>query len=70
MGLIEVKRLVDQMSQEERLFLSAYLHHRLRAEDPANRADLEERMRQVEAGNKLTLEQAWHLHEKLEAEGL
>jgi hypothetical protein len=70
MGLTEVKRIVDQMSQEERLILSAYLHHRLRAESPANRADLEDRMRQVEAGNKLTLEQAWRLHATLEAEGL
>ncbi len=65
-----MKRIIDEMSQEERLFLSAYLHHRLRAEDPANRADLEERMRQMDAGNKLTLEEAWHLHRNLEAEGL
>jgi len=70
MGLAEVKRLVDKMSQEERLFLSAYLHHRLRADDPANCADLEQRMRQIEAGNKLTLEQARRLHESLESEGL
>jgi hypothetical protein len=70
MSLAEAKRIVDEMSLEERLFLAAYLHHRLRADDPANRADLEERMRQVDAGNKVTLEQAWRLHSTLENEGL
>lgn len=70
MSLAEAKRMVDQMSAEERLFLAAYLHHRLRVDDPANRADLEERMRQVEAGNKVTLERAWELHKALETEGL
>ncbi len=70
MNLAEVKQMVDQMSDEERLFLTAYLHHRLRANDPANRADLEERMKQMDAGNKVSLEQAWRLHRALEAEGL
>lgn len=70
MSLVEVKRIVDEMSQEERLLFAAYLHHRLRANDPANRADLEERMRRTEAGNKVTLEQAWRLHRALETEGL
>ena len=65
-----LKRLVDEISQGERLFLAAYLHHRLRAEDPVRRADLEERMRQMEAGNKVTLEEAWRLYRALEAEGL
>ena len=70
MDASRLKRLVDEISQEERLFLAAYLHHRLRAEDPAHQADLEERMRQMEAGNKVTLEEAWRLHRALETEGL
>ncbi len=70
MSLTEAKRMVDDMSLEERLFLAAYLHHRLRADNPANRAILEERMREVDAGNKVTLEQAWRLHKALENEGL
>ena len=70
MDLARLKQIVEEISQEERLFLAAYLHHRLRASDPAYRADLEERMRQIESGNKVSLEEAWRLHRALEAEGL
>ena len=70
MSVAELKQTVDTLSTEERLFLSAYLHHLARAGDPAHKAQLGERLRRMEAGKKVTLEQAQRLHESLESAGL
>lgn len=70
MSVAELKQTVDSLSTEERLFLSAYLHHLSRAGDPAHKAELGKRLRRIEEGKKITLEQAQRLHESLESEGL
>ena len=58
------------MTEEERFFAAAYLQHRAQAGDPAYQALLSERMKRMDAGQKVTLEKALHIHEALEAEGL
>ena len=58
------------MSDEERFFAAAYLQHRAQAADPGYQALLSERMNRMEAGKRVTLEQAQRIHEALEAEGL
>ena len=70
MSVAELKRIVDKTSTEERLFLQAYLDHLARAGDPANAADLSRRMREMDAGKKVTLALAKKLHESLLKQGL
>ena len=70
MSVAEIKQLVDKTSTEDRLFLQAYLDHLARVNDPANAADLSRRMREMDAGRKITLTQAKKLHEALVKQGL
>lgn len=58
------------MTEEERFFAVAYLHHLAHERDPAYQALLTERMRRMDAGQKVTLEQALRIHQALEVEGL
>ena len=58
------------MTEEERFFAAAYLQHRSQEHDPAYQALLSERMKRMDAGQKVTLEQVQRIHQALEAEGL
>jgi ribosomal protein L9 len=69
-SIAEIKASIDRMTDEERFFAAAYLQHRAQAADPAYQALLSERMKRLEAGQKVTLEQAQRIHEALEGEGL
>jgi hypothetical protein len=66
----EIKANIDRMTDDERFFAAAYLHHRSQERDPAYQATLTERMNRMDAGKKVTLEQAERIHQALEAEGL
>ena len=70
MSIAEIKASIDRMTDEERFFAAAYLQHRAQENDPAYQALLSERMKRMDAGRKVTLEQAQRIHEALEAEGL
>lgn len=70
MSIAEIKASIDQMTDEERFFAAAYLHHRAQASDPAYQSLLSERMKRMDAGLKVTLDQAQRVHEALESEGL
>ena len=70
MSITEIKASIDRMTDEERFFAAAYLQHRAQVDDPAYRALLSERMKLMDAGQKVTLEQARRVHEVLESEGL
>ena len=70
MSIAEIKDSIDHMTDEERFFAAAYLQHRAQANDPAYQALLSERMNRMDAGHKVTLEQAQRIHDALEAEGL
>ena len=70
MSTSEIKAGIDRMTDEERLFAAAYLHHRARERDPAYRAMLSLRMERMDKGHKVMLKQAKRIHSALEAEGL
>ena len=70
MSIAEIKASIDRMTDEERFFAAAYLQHRAQANNPAYQALLSERMKRMDAGQKVTLEQAQRIHEALDAEGL
>lgn len=58
------------MTDEERFVAAAYLQHLAQENDPAYQAMLSARLRRIESGRKVTLDQAKRIHETLEAEGL
>ncbi len=66
----ELKATVDSLSQEDRIWLAAYLMHLERRDSEANKADLSARNRRIDEGKFVTLEQVKKLHAALEAEGL
>ena len=70
MSITEIKASIDRMTDVERFFAAAYLQHREQADDPAYQALLSERMKRMDAGQKVTLEKTQRIHEALEAEGL
>ena len=70
MDTTKLNQFIDQASEEELIYLSAYVRHRLRGRDPAVLFDLELRMREIDAGGKATLDQAWKLHSALQNQGL
>ena len=69
MSVAELKRVVDDTTPDERLFLEAYLAHLHRRDDPANAADLARRMREMDAG-KSDLGSGRTLHQALLKQGL
>jgi len=69
-SITEIKASIDRMTNVERFFAAAYLQHRAQADDPAYQALLSERMKRMDAGQKVTLEKTQRIHEALEAEGL
>lgn len=70
MSIAEIKDSIDRMTDEERFFAAAYLQYRAQTNDPAYQALLSERMKRMDGGQKVTLEQSQRIHAALEAEGL
>ena len=70
MSTADIKANIDQMTEDERFFAAAYLQHLAQENDPAYQATLAERMKRMDAGHKVTLEQAHRTHDTLESEGL
>jgi hypothetical protein len=67
---LDIKANIDQMTEDERFFAAAYLHHLAQKNDPAYQITLAERIKKMDAGHKFTLDQAHRIHDVLEAEGL
>ncbi|MBI2947561.1 MAG: hypothetical protein HYY23_07935 [Verrucomicrobia bacterium] len=70
MDTSEIKASIDRMSDDERFFAAAYLHLLAQERDPTYQALLADRMKRMDAGQKVTLEQAQRIHQALESEGL
>jgi hypothetical protein len=66
----KINAFVDGVTRDELVYLSAYVRHKLRGNNPATRLDLEERMKEMDAGSKVSLAKAWQLHEALQKQGL
>jgi hypothetical protein len=58
------------MTEDERFFAAAYLQHLAQENDPAYLTTLSERLKRMDEGHKVTLEQVQRIHNVLEAEGL
>lgn len=70
MTTAEIKSSIDRMSDDERFVAATYLQHLAQEHDPAYQAMLAMRMQRMEAGRKVTLDQARRIHQTLDAEGL
>jgi hypothetical protein len=66
----DIKAKIDQLTEDERFFAAAYLQHRAQESDPSYQLALAERLKSVEPGHKVTLEQVQGIHDVLESEGL
>lgn len=53
MSTIELKRIVDNATPRERLFLAHYLAHLRRVNDPENAVELSRKMREMDQGTKV-----------------
>ena len=65
----EVKQGAAELSEEDRLRLSAFLKHLARVDTDENKAELSRLNRQIDEGNYVTLEQLREISAALEAEG-
>lgn len=70
MSTAEIKSGIDQMSDEERFFAAAYLQHLAQSCDTVYQAMLADRLKQMDAGKKVTREQLLRVQQALETEGL
>ena len=70
MTTAEIKASIDRMTEEERFFAAAYLQHLAQQHDVAYRAMLSARMERMDAGKKVSLDQAQRIHDTLESEGV
>jgi hypothetical protein len=52
MSVADLKRVVNELSREERQWLAAYLHELERQPDDRRLAELDERMADMDAGRK------------------
>lgn len=69
MSLQEIKVAAAALSEEERLWLAAYLRHLSRVNSQANAAELSALNKRIDDGHFVTLEQLKRYHAALEAEG-
>ena len=65
----EVKREAAELSEEDRLKLSAFLKHLARVDTNENKAELSRLNRQIDEGKYVTLEQLREMSAALEVEG-
>jgi hypothetical protein len=70
MTTTEVRQQIDDMSEEDRFFASAYLLHLSNEKDEDRQSRLEARMNRMDSGKKFTLEQLADVHQRLESQGL
>ena len=62
----QLMEVVDRSTEEERVFLRAYLEHIARRDDLEHQAEL---ARRLDHGTYRSLEEVEAMHRKLEAEG-
>ena len=70
MQVEELKAVVDQASEEERLLLSAYLRAKTAGGSGPLGIELAEAQKRMDAGHSISLEKAIELHHQLETLGL
>jgi len=69
MGIVELKRAVDELTIEERLELAEYIRQSSRADDPSWQAEIGRRLDSCLKANGHSMEELLVLHDRLCAEG-
>jgi hypothetical protein len=69
MGLVELKRAVDDLPMEERLDLAAHLRQSFRVDDPSWQAEVERRLNDCLQGKGHSEAELAALHDRLCASG-
>ncbi|MEO5959940.1 MAG: hypothetical protein ABIZ49_11605 [Opitutaceae bacterium] len=70
MSLGEIKAAIEGLTDEERIFLAAYLRRRIDEDSPARRTELAAIRDEMDQGRRFTLDQLKKRHEELAADGL
>lgn len=70
MSNTQLKRTLDGLSQEDRFFAAAYLHHLAQSSDPAWMWEMEQTQDTMTAGRKFSLNQVQEMHEALAGRGI
>jgi hypothetical protein len=70
MSKLEIMEAVKSLSNDDRVFLVAYLKHLSRVDTPAYKQKLRELNDEVTQGKSFSLAQVERLHANLEKEGL
>ena len=55
MSVAEIKQVVDRATDEERVFMAAYLQHVERATNSSHALELDQKLSEVETGKSLSL---------------
>jgi Putative addiction module component len=69
MGIVELKRAVDELTIEERLELADYIRQSSRADDPSWQAEIGRRLDACLKGKGHSMQELLVLHDRLCAEG-
>jgi hypothetical protein len=70
MSLAEIKAAIEGLTDEERIFLAAYLRRRIDDDSPSRREEITAVREEMAGGRHFTLEQLKKRHDELTAEGL
>lgn len=70
MSLAEIKAAIEALTEEERIFLAAYLRRRIDEDSPSRREEIAAIRDEMAGGRRFTLEQLKKRHDELTADGL
>jgi len=70
MSTAELKKTIERLDSEDRVFLAAYLKHLRRVEDPGYQAELSALNAEIDNGRGFSLDQVQRMHDALKAEGM
>ena len=70
MTTAQIKKSLDTITDDDRLYLLHYLKHRVRADTSANANELTRRHEEMRGGRKVTLAQVKRVDAALRREGL
>jgi hypothetical protein len=68
-SLAEIREQIAGLTVEERLDVAALIAHLNRADDPEYQSDLDQRVADMDAGKKSTLDELERRHQRLVAGG-
>jgi len=69
MSLTEIKTAIDGLNDEERIFLAAYMRHKIDEDSTARREEIAAIRDEMAAGRRFTIAQLRKRHDELAAEG-